>query len=106
MVPALLARAGSTSSRTAQTRSISLFSIGATRATEPGGAGSSTFAISRRSTPLKPNTSTKRASEGKKEHDRRKYAPFRGSVRLEDIMTQGTQGLIGVRPAEIRAASR
>jgi 5,5'-dehydrodivanillate O-demethylase len=32
-----------------------------------------------------------------KEYDRRKYMPFKGNVRQEDIMSQSTQGLLGER---------
>ncbi len=44
--------------------------------------------------------------EEKKEYDRRRYAPFRGSVRLEDMMTQGTQGLIGEREEHLATSDR
>ncbi len=32
-----------------------------------------------------------------KPYDKRKYMPYKGNVRKEDIMTQGTQGLLGER---------
>jgi len=32
-----------------------------------------------------------------KPYDQRKYMPYKGNVRKEDIMTQGTQGLLGER---------
>ena len=37
----------------------------------------------------------------KKEYDRRKYSPYRGNVRTEDIMCQTTQGLIGERKEQL-----
>lgn len=42
----------------------------------------------------------------KKDYDRRKYSPFRGSVRLEDMMTQGTQGSIGHRAEQLAASDK
>jgi phenylpropionate dioxygenase-like ring-hydroxylating dioxygenase large terminal subunit len=42
----------------------------------------------------------------KKEYDPRKYMPFRGSVRNEDIMTQGTQGPIDKRDEHLAASDR
>jgi phenylpropionate dioxygenase-like ring-hydroxylating dioxygenase large terminal subunit len=42
----------------------------------------------------------------KKDYDRRKYMPFRGSVRDEDIMTQGTQGPIDRRDEHLAASDR
>ncbi len=44
--------------------------------------------------------------EDKKEYDERKYAPFRGSVRREDMMTQGTQGFIGARKERLGTSDR
>jgi len=46
------------------------------------------------------------AREEKKEYDRRKYAPFRGSVRREDIATQSTQGFIGERDEHLATSDR
>jgi hypothetical protein len=46
------------------------------------------------------------AKEEKKEYDRRRYAPFRGSVRLEDITSQSTQGLIGEREEHLATSDR
>jgi phthalate 4,5-dioxygenase len=43
---------------------------------------------------------------GKKEYDERKYSPFRGSVRSEDIMTQSTQGLIGERKEQLASSDK
>lgn len=42
----------------------------------------------------------------KKEYDRRKYAPFRGSVRSEDIMSQSTQGLLGERKEQLATSDK
>jgi phenylpropionate dioxygenase-like ring-hydroxylating dioxygenase large terminal subunit len=42
----------------------------------------------------------------KKEYDKRKYSPFRGSVRSEDIMTQSTQGLIGERKEQLASSDK
>lgn len=42
----------------------------------------------------------------KKEYDHRKYMPFRGSVRNEDIVTQGTQGSIDQRDEHLAASDR
>jgi phenylpropionate dioxygenase-like ring-hydroxylating dioxygenase large terminal subunit len=41
-----------------------------------------------------------------KDYDRRKHMPFRGSVRHEDIMTQGTQGPIDQRDDHLAASDR
>ncbi len=42
----------------------------------------------------------------KKEYDKRKYSPFRGSVRSEDIMTQSTQGRIGERQEQLATSDK
>jgi phenylpropionate dioxygenase-like ring-hydroxylating dioxygenase large terminal subunit len=42
----------------------------------------------------------------KKEYDKRKYAPFRGSVRSEDIACQSTQGLIGERKEQLGTSDK
>ena len=44
--------------------------------------------------------------EKKKDYDHRKHTPFRGSVRHEDIMTQGTQGPIDQRDEHLAASDR
>jgi phenylpropionate dioxygenase-like ring-hydroxylating dioxygenase large terminal subunit len=44
--------------------------------------------------------------EKKKDYDHRKHMPFRGSVRHEDIMTQGTQGPIDQRDEHLAASDR
>jgi len=42
----------------------------------------------------------------KKEYDRRKYSPYRGNVRTEDIMCQTTQGLIGERKEQLATSDK
>ena len=44
--------------------------------------------------------------QDKKEYDHRKHMPFRGSVRHEDIVTQGTQGSIDEREEHLAASDR
>jgi phenylpropionate dioxygenase-like ring-hydroxylating dioxygenase large terminal subunit len=46
------------------------------------------------------------ANTEKKEYDKRKYSPFRGSVRTEDIMTQSTQGLTGERKEQLATSDK
>jgi hypothetical protein len=41
-----------------------------------------------------------------KEYDRRKYMPFKGNVRQEDIMSQSTQGLLGEREERLATSDR
>src|SRR5207244_1384388 len=41
-----------------------------------------------------------------KPYDRRKYVPFKGNVRTEDIMTQATQGLLGDRDENLGTSDR
>ena len=42
----------------------------------------------------------------KKEYDGRKYSPYRGNVRTEDIMCQTTQGVIGEREEQLATADK
>jgi phenylpropionate dioxygenase-like ring-hydroxylating dioxygenase large terminal subunit len=42
----------------------------------------------------------------KKEYDQRRYSPFRGSVRSEDIMSQSTQGTIGERKEQLASSDK
>jgi phthalate 4,5-dioxygenase len=42
----------------------------------------------------------------KKQYDHRKYSPFRGSVRSEDIMSQSTQGTIGERKEQLATSDK
>jgi hypothetical protein len=44
--------------------------------------------------------------QDKKEYDHRKHMPFRGSVRHEDIVTQGTQGSIDEREEHLATSDR
>jgi hypothetical protein len=46
------------------------------------------------------------AAEEKKSYDRRPYAPFRGSVRREDIACQTTQTPIGTRKEQLATSDR
>jgi phenylpropionate dioxygenase-like ring-hydroxylating dioxygenase large terminal subunit len=41
-----------------------------------------------------------------KPYDKRKYMPYKGNVRMEDIMTQGTQGLLGERQEQLGVSDR
>ena len=41
-----------------------------------------------------------------KPYDKRKYMPYKGNVRQEDIMTQGTQGLLGERQEQLGVSDR
>jgi len=41
-----------------------------------------------------------------KPYDKRKYMPYKGNVRKEDIMTQGTQGLLGERSEQLGVSDR
>jgi len=46
------------------------------------------------------------ANEEKKPYDQRKHAPFRGNVRTEDMMTQGTQPLAGLRNEHLATSDK
>jgi 5,5'-dehydrodivanillate O-demethylase len=41
-----------------------------------------------------------------KEYDRRKYMPFKGNIRQEDLMTQSTQGPVGERGEQLGVSDR
>jgi phenylpropionate dioxygenase-like ring-hydroxylating dioxygenase large terminal subunit len=41
-----------------------------------------------------------------KPYDRRKFMPYKGNVRKEDIVTQGTQGLLGERDEQLGVSDR
>jgi len=41
-----------------------------------------------------------------KPYDKRKYMPYKGNIRQEDIMTQGTQGLLGKRSEQLGSSDR
>ena len=42
----------------------------------------------------------------KKEYDQRRYSPFRGSVRSEDIMSQSTQGTVAERKEQLATSDK
>jgi hypothetical protein len=46
------------------------------------------------------------AKAPKKPYDRRKYSPFRGSVRTEDIACQGTQPLLDQRREQLATSDK
>ena len=46
------------------------------------------------------------AREEKKPYDHRRFAPFRGSVRREDIACQGSQGLVGARRERLATSDK
>jgi hypothetical protein len=41
-----------------------------------------------------------------KPYDKRKYMPYKGNIRQEDIVTQGTQGLLGERSEQLGSSDR
>lgn len=41
-----------------------------------------------------------------REYDRRKYMPFKGNIRQEDVMTQSTQGRLGERDEQLGVSDR
>jgi hypothetical protein len=41
-----------------------------------------------------------------KPYDKRKYMPYKGNIRQEDIMTQATQGLLGERQEQLGVSDR
>jgi phenylpropionate dioxygenase-like ring-hydroxylating dioxygenase large terminal subunit len=41
-----------------------------------------------------------------KPYDRRKYMPYKGNIRQEDLVTQGTQGLLGERQEQLGVSDR
>jgi hypothetical protein len=45
-------------------------------------------------------------TEAVREYDRRKYVPFKGNVRQEDVMTQSTQGILGEREEQLGVSDR
>ena len=47
-----------------------------------------------------------KAKEEVKEYDRRKYVPFKGNIRQEDVMTQSTQGVLGARGEQLGVSDR
>jgi phenylpropionate dioxygenase-like ring-hydroxylating dioxygenase large terminal subunit len=55
---------------------------------------------------LKEMRATEVPTQEVKEYDRRKYMPFKGNVRQEDIMSQSTQGLLGERAERLATSDR
>jgi 5,5'-dehydrodivanillate O-demethylase len=55
---------------------------------------------------LKQMRATEIPSQEIKEYDKRKYMPYKGNIRQEDLMTQGTQGLLGERQEQLGASDR
>jgi phenylpropionate dioxygenase-like ring-hydroxylating dioxygenase large terminal subunit len=55
---------------------------------------------------LKQLRATELPRQAVKEYDRRKYVPFKGNIRQEDIMTQSTQGLLGKRKERLGISDR
>jgi hypothetical protein len=41
-----------------------------------------------------------------KQYDQRKYMPFKGNIRQEDLITQSTQGLLGERQEQLGVSDR
>jgi len=41
-----------------------------------------------------------------KPYDKRRHMPFKGNIRLEDVVTQGTQGLLGDRSEQLGTSDR
>ena len=55
---------------------------------------------------LKQMRAREKPKEGVKEYDRRKYMPFKGNIRQEDIMTQSTQPILGERDEQLGVSDR
>ena len=55
---------------------------------------------------LKAMRATEVPKEEVKEYDKRKYMPFKGNVRQEDIMSQSTQGLLGEREERLGSSDK
>jgi hypothetical protein len=41
-----------------------------------------------------------------KPYDKRKFMPYKGNIRKEDLVTQGTQGLLGERSEQLGVSDR
>jgi len=39
-------------------------------------------------------------------YDKRRYMPYKGNIRKEDLVTQGTQGLLGERSEQLGVSDR
>jgi 5,5'-dehydrodivanillate O-demethylase oxygenase subunit len=55
---------------------------------------------------LKHMRAQEKPKEEVKEYDRRKYVPFKGNIRQEDVMTQSTQGALGERDEQLGVSDR
>ncbi|MGH7794888.1 MAG: Rieske 2Fe-2S domain-containing protein, partial [Candidatus Binatia bacterium] len=55
---------------------------------------------------LKQMRAQEKPKEEVKPYDRRKYMPFKGNVRQEDLMTQSTQGVLGARAEQLGMSDR
>ena len=55
---------------------------------------------------LAPSRKVEAPAEQRPAYDRRKFAPFRGSVRTEDIACQATQKVLGERREQLAASDR
>lgn len=55
---------------------------------------------------LKQMRATEVPKQEVRKYDRRKYMPFKGNVRQEDIMSQSTQGLLGEREERLATSDR
>jgi len=55
---------------------------------------------------LKGMREQEKPKEEVKEYDQRKYVPFKGNIRQEDVMTQSTQGFLGARGEQLGTSDR
>jgi len=55
---------------------------------------------------LKAMRATETSAQEMKPYDKRKYMPYKGNIRQEDLMTQGTQGLLGARKEQLGVSDR
>jgi phenylpropionate dioxygenase-like ring-hydroxylating dioxygenase large terminal subunit len=55
---------------------------------------------------LKTLRSKEMLAEEVKPYDKRKFMPFKGNIRQEDVVTQGTQGLLGERGEQLGVSDR
>lgn len=55
---------------------------------------------------LKAMRAKERPAQEVKPYDKRKFMPYKGNVRQEDIMAQGTQGLLGERDEQLGSSDR
>jgi hypothetical protein len=55
---------------------------------------------------LKALRATETLAQEVKPYDKRKWMPYKGNIRQEDIVTQGTQGLLGERDEQLGVSDR